>query len=286
MRYISGILWVSIFWGILCGSVVAQVYIHAPKDVAQGDPFVVKIEAAAPTPQFVITWRDKHITIPSEDNQRIGLILLAVPLDAQPGAVSLTVNTPKGGVAQHQVRVIAKARPVQRLTVDSKYVDPPPDVQERVARDRQKVIAILAQYIPERAWSVPFVRPVPGDISSQFGLKRVLNGKPRSPHRGLDFRGQTGQPILALADGQVALAEDLYFSGNAVYVNHGGGVFSAYLHMSEIGVRVGQRVRRGHVLGLVGSTGVSTAPHLHLSLNVQGTPADPLSLLEAVYTHP
>lgn len=273
---------------IVCGSARAAqgLQVNAPAQVGQGDPFIVTLESAKPTPKFTVVWRDKTITIPAEADQRSARVLLAVPLDAPPGQLPLTVSAAGGASVQKNVRVVAKARPVQRLTVDSKFVDPPADVQARIARDRKKVNETLAHFIPERMWDVPMLRAVPGEISSQFGLRRVLNGKPRSPHRGVDFRGQTGQPILALADGQVGLAENLYFSGNCVYVNHGGGVFTAYLHMSELLVKPGQRVRRGEVLGLVGSTGVSTAPHLHLSLFAQGTPADVLPLLEATYKAP
>lgn len=283
---ICSIINILIFMGLLSASAWAQtVHIQSPSQAAQGAPFEVLLEVTTPTPHFTVLWRDNTITIPSENTQRSARILLSVPLDAPSGTAPLTVSTAQGATATHAIRILTKARPVQRLTVDSKFVDPPADVQARIARDRQKITQVLAQFIPARSWSVPFVRPVPGEISSQFGLKRVLNGKPRKPHRGLDFRGKTGQPIHALADGQVALAEDLYYSGKAVYVNHGGGVFSSYLHMSEIVVQPGQAVRRGTVLGLVGSTGVSTAPHLHLGLIVQGTAADPLPLLEASFQY-
>lgn len=165
--------------------------------------------------------------------------------------------------------------------MNKKYVNPPASQQERIKKDREKVRRALAQYLPERFWTIPFERPVQGGVSSLFGMKRVFNGEPRSVHRGLDLRGAQGTPILACADGEVALADNLYFSGNVVYINHGEGVFSAYLHMSEARVQVGERVRKGQVIGLVGATGRVTGPHLHLSLIVQGQSVDPQPFLAA-----
>ena len=174
-----------------------------------------------------------------------------------------------------------KKRPVQALRVDKKYVDPPAAVQERIRKDREKAGKALDNYSPERLWTAPFARPVPGGVSSKFGLKRVFNDQPRGVHRGLDLRGAEGTPILACADGRVVLADDLYFSGNAVYIDHGQGVFTSYLHMSRILVRPGDVVRRGQIIGKVGSTGRVTGPHLHLSLIVLGQAVDPEPLLEA-----
>ncbi len=171
-------------------------------------------------------------------------------------------------------------RPVQKLTVERKFVDPPAEVKDRIARDREKVRKALQTTLPERQWSLPMQRPVPGSVSSQFGLKRVFNGQPRGEHRGLDLRGAQGTPIKACADGVVVLVDDLYFSGNTAYINHGEGVFSAYLHMSEANVKPGDVVKKGDVIGKVGATGRVTGPHLHLSMFAQGQPVDPLPLLD------
>ncbi|MDR2695609.1 MAG: M23 family metallopeptidase [Deltaproteobacteria bacterium] len=124
-------------------------------------------------------------------------------------------------------------------------------------------------------------RPVPGEISSAFGLRRIFNGQPRSQHKGLDLRGAAGTPVLAMADGTVALAEELYFSGNVVYLDHGLGLFSMYAHLSAIDVRPGQQVSAGQALGKVGSTGRVTGPHLHLGCYALGMAVDPTPLMEA-----
>ena len=207
--------------------------------------------------------------------------LLPVPLDSGAKSLVLKARTQDGRQAEARVALFDKKRPVQALRVDKKYVDPPAAVQERIRKDREKAGKALDNYSPERLWTAPFARPVPGGVSSKFGLKRVFNDQPRGVHRGLDLRGAEGTPILACADGRVVLADDLYFSGNAVYIDHGQGVFTSYLHMSRILVRPGDVVRRGQIIGKVGSTGRVTGPHLHLSLIVLGQAVDPEPLLEA-----
>ncbi len=283
---------------LLSAPVLAGVRLEAPEKAARGDAFLALAVSDQPVERFVFQWRGKAFTARAEAAGEAGsqtsgawwaMILLPVPLDETADSLELGVAAPTAGKklksaapeARTRLALYDKDRPVQKLTVDKKYVNPPASQQARIKEDREKVRQALAQSLPERCWSVPFARPVPGGVSSLFGMKRVFNGQPRSVHRGLDLRGAQGTPIQACADGRVALVDNLYFSGNVVYINHGEGVFSAYLHMSEAGVRPGERVRKGQVIGLVGATGRVTGPHLHLSLIVQGQSVDPQPFLAA-----
>ncbi|MBG3878486.1 M23 family metallopeptidase, partial [Desulfovibrio oxamicus] len=121
---------------------------------------------------------------------------------------------------------------------------------------------------------------VPGGVSSLFGLRRVFNGEPRAPHRGLDLRGEAGELVKACAAGRVALAENHYFAGNSVYIDHGMGVVSMYFHLSAMDVTPGQMVAQGQLIGRVGSTGRVTGPHLHFGMAVLGDMVDPQVLLD------
>ena len=122
--------------------------------------------------------------------------------------------------------------------------------------------------------------PIPGTTSgSNFGHRRVFNGQARDPHSGADLRASTGTPIHAANRGRVVLAKDLFFSGNAVFIDHGLGVYSVYLHLSEIRVVPGQMLEKGELLGLAGATGRVTGPHLHWGVRVQNARIDPFSLL-------
>jgi murein DD-endopeptidase MepM/ murein hydrolase activator NlpD len=123
---------------------------------------------------------------------------------------------------------------------------------------------------PERMWNGKFRVPLDGvHAGTNFGRRRVLNGHPGTPHTGVDFPSPTGTPVHASQRGRVVLAEELFFAGNTVVVDHGLGIYTFYCHFSEIDVKVGNVVNKGDVLGKVGATGRVTGPHLHWGLNVE-----------------
>lgn len=257
--------------------------LDAPERVARGDAFFALAYSDRPVQRFVFVWGGREYAADAvrEGERWQAVMLLGMPLEEKQGARTLTVRDDRDA-ASARIAVFDRERPVQKLTVDRKYVSPPPAVMARIREDRRKTARALAVYSPRRGWVVPLARPVEGGISSRYGLRRVFNGQPRGFHKGLDLRSPEGTPVRACADGVVTLADNLYFSGNAVYLDHGLGVATAYLHMSKILVRPGDQVRRGQVIGLVGATGRVTGPHLHLSLFAQGQSVDILPLLEQV----
>lgn len=261
----------------------ASPVLDLPDRVARGDAFLVLASSPQPVQRFTFSWGGKDYAADAvrEGEQWQAVMLLGVPLEEKKASRTLTVRDTTGR-ASAKIAVFDRKRPVQKLTVDKKYVSPPPEVMSRIKEDRRKVARALAIYSSHRRWTAPFVRPVDGGVSSLYGLRRVFNGQPRGFHKGLDLRSPEGTPIKACADGVVTLADNLYFSGNAVYLDHGLGVVTAYLHMSKILVRPGENVRRGQVIGLVGATGRVTGPHLHLTLLAQGQSVDILPLLEKV----
>jgi murein DD-endopeptidase MepM/ murein hydrolase activator NlpD len=127
-----------------------------------------------------------------------------------------------------------------------------------------------------------FVWPARGRISGIFGSQRVLNGQPRQPHYGLDVAGPTGTPVVAAADGQVTLAEEFFFFGRLIVLDHGHGVNTLYAHLSAMDVAEGRVVRAGERIGAIGATGRVTGPHLHFSLSWYATWLDPQPVLPPV----
>lgn len=277
--FLSMLLWLL----LLSSSAFAAFSLEAPEKAARESAFVATAISDTPVQTVQFNWAGKiyPINTTKEGNRWVAKILLPVAAGDKAASHTLSARADGNLHTEKTISLYNVKRPVQKLTVDRKYVEPPKEVQERIKADRAKVGKALATRLPERLWDTPLLRPVQGGITSQFGLARVFNGQPRGKHRGLDLRAADGTPIQACADGVVALVDDLYYSGNTVYLNHGDGVFTAYLHMSKPLVKPGDRVTRGDVVGLAGSTGRVTGPHLHLSLYAQGQSVDPLPLLEA-----
>lgn len=285
-------------YGLPGKSAPQDAIVTAPDQVGTGDAFMAEAKVTAGTQKVFFFWRGKTYSSLTEDwdGATTAYIILPVPLEEKASQLELAIALPdqngKPGkrLARKKISVFAKKRPEQKLSVQKKYVDPPAAVQERIRNDREKqrkaLSSTLPGTMPHRLWSMPFLRPVGGDVSSLFGLKRVFNGQPRGLHKGLDLRGAEGTPIHACADGLAVLVDDLYYSGNCVYLNHGGGVFTAYLHMSRINVKQGEVVKRGQIIGLVGSTGRVTGPHLHLTMFAQGTSVDIQPWLENSFRYP
>lgn len=263
----------------LSGTAFANLSLYAPETVAQGSALRVRAATTEPVTAISFSWMGKSVlasTLPTGDSWEAEA-LFPVPVDA----VAAQVVQAQAGKnrAQATVRLLKVTWPEQQISVDKKYVSPPKSVMARIAADRKKSGAVLHRVSPERYWDADFHRPVPGTVTSSFGGKRMFNGQMRSYHKGVDLRGAQGTPILALTNGTVAIAEDMYFSGNVVYLDHGQGVVSIYAHLSAFSVKPGDTVTAGQEIGLVGATGRVTGPHLHLGLSILGQSVNPLSLV-------
>ncbi len=185
------------------------------------------------------------------------------------------------GTAVRELVVRSGRFAVEKLRVAPEYVEPPESEKERIESDREKVAEVWKSGDPERRWSGPFLLPVDAPIRREsFGSRRVLNGEARSAHAGLDLAAASGQPVRAPAPARVALAEDLYFSGGTVILDHGEGLFTSYFHLSRIDVRVGEQLAPGQEFAAVGATGRATGPHLHWSAKLAGARINPLGLLK------
>ena len=160
--------------------------------------------------------------------------------------------------------------------LESKYVTPPQDITDRIQQDRQNVIKARAQLSSLDDFIVKgFDWPVRGVITGVYGSQRILNGKPRAPHYGIDIAAPSGTPIISPADGIVTMADDLYFTGGTIIIDHGLYISSTMLHLQTMTVQRGDKIKRGDMIGTVGSTGRSTGPHLDWRINWQDKRLDP-----------
>jgi murein DD-endopeptidase MepM/ murein hydrolase activator NlpD len=172
-----------------------------------------------------------------------------------------------------------KNYPEQRLSIkDKRKVEPNAEDLLRIERE-QKVTDAIKRRFSEAEPATDFALPADGRLSSRFGLRRIFNGLPRNPHAGLDVAAGSGSPVRAPAAGVVADTGDYFFNGNTVFIDHGQGLISAYMHLSRIDVRPGQKVAQGERLGAVGASGRVTGPHLHWAVILNATPVDPALFL-------
>ena len=223
------------------------------------------------TPQAFLG-KDRVLVVP--DGERWQAVV-GIPLDAAPGEHHLSVQWPDEPKHQVGFSVTTKDYPVQRLTIpDDRKVNPTQQDLDRIWREQRISREAIARW-SERRPDLDFIAPVDGRFSSTFGLRRILNEQPRSPHRGMDIAAPEGTPVRAAAAGKVEYVGDFFFSGNVVYVDHGEGVHTLYAHLAQVDVRAGQELAKGEVLGKVGKTGRATGPHLHWSVYLNTEAVDP-----------
>ncbi len=209
--------------------------------------------------------------------------LAAIPVDADSGVDLTLVIVRSDSVADSLSQILPVASgsySMERLTVAPKYGGKPdPVLAKRIASEYAKAAAVSRRaHETPRLWSGEFILPRDTHITSEFGSGREFNGAVQSRHMGTDLAGAKGAPVRAANRGVVSLIGDFYYAGNAVYVDHGGGLITAYFHLSDVAVAEGDTVERGDVIGQVGATGRVTGPHLHWVLRYGSVSVDPMSV--------
>jgi murein DD-endopeptidase MepM/ murein hydrolase activator NlpD len=209
--------------------------------------------------------------------------LVGIDLAVKAGSYEISIDAHRDGWrATKRLDVRPHRFPTRALSVDSDFVNPPPETQIRIEREARELQAVWRTSARDRLWSGPFVRPVPGEANGRFGTRSVFNGQRRAPHGGADFLSAAGTPIHAPNAGRVVVARPLYFTGNTVVIDHGLGVFSLLAHLSIVDVKEGDVISADQVVGQVGSTGRVTGPHLHWAVRINDARVDPLSVLALV----
>jgi murein DD-endopeptidase MepM/ murein hydrolase activator NlpD len=254
--------------------------------VVAAGPGVGAVRAAAPvvTPGTVVRWPGAQLEAcaaggrswaPADDACFFPVDLLA--------SGSLRLERRRAGRSESlTVRIGPYPYPEQRLEVEDRMVNLSAVDLARVERENREVALLWQRESPPR-FSLPLGAPLASlPTGGRFGARRVFNDQPRSPHGGADYSVTAGTPVLAAEGGVAALVADHFFSGNSVYLDHGGGLITMYFHLARVDVAAGQRVARGAPLGVVGSTGRATGPHLHFGVRWHGARVDPALLLGPV----
>jgi murein DD-endopeptidase MepM/ murein hydrolase activator NlpD len=264
--------------------------VHAePARLVTGAPVLFQVKAPARLQSLQAKWLGHDLSFTYDSTRKTWFALAGVSLETSPGAYSLELTGETGApdLVSNQL-VFSKNFSIVRgkypktevkLSVESKFTEPSPEQQKQIQESQEVKKNYLNRLTPNREWEGNFTTPADAAISDVFGSQRIFNGKTSSPHLGLDFRVPTGTAVEAMNDGTVVLARLLYFEGNFVVIDHGQGLLTLYLHLSEFKVKEGDTVKRGQVIGLSGGTGRATGPHLHVAVRWQGTYLDPASLI-------
>ncbi len=260
-----------------------------PARLVNGAPVLFQVKPPARLESLNGTWLGHEVSFSFDNATKTWFALAGVSLETAPGtyALELTGEThadklPGTKISLSRKFAVARGKYPRikvELSVESKFTEPTPEQQKQIEEGQQIKKDYLNRITPEREWAGQFSAPAEAAISDVFGSERIFNGKTSSPHLGLDFRVPSGTPVAAMNDGTVLLARPLYFEGNFVVIDHGQGLLTLYLHLSEFKVKEGDPVKRGQVVGLSGGTGRATGPHLHVAVRWQGTYLDPARLM-------
>ena len=251
-----------------------------PSEVTQGSLVRARITRGARVELLDAQGKSTQVRVGNDGGYVIG-----VGRD-EAGPLRLRISFPEdmivsAGVTTREVPVKKREWKIEKIEgVPESTVNPPPEIAARIEREQAMVSAARTRDDDRDDYETDFDWPVHGRVSGVYGSQRVYNGTRKSPHSGLDVAAKQGTPVHAPAAGIVTLAEpDLYLTGGTVLLDHGHGVSSNFLHFSRIDVKVGQRVEKGEVLGLVGMTGRATGPHMHWGMNWFGVRVDPQLML-------
>jgi murein DD-endopeptidase MepM/ murein hydrolase activator NlpD len=267
-----------------------QMQLSAPL-ASQGSLLVAEVRSAKSISEITGSWMDRGLyfwkansTTVQRRSAAVEQALVGVDLEKAPGAYQLTVaaTLENGDHATCAATLAVKAGKfaTESLKVENQFVEPNEQQAARAVAEQQKLRQLFDQVTPEKLWRGDFQFPLKGAAKgTNFGKRRILNGQARSPHTGADFPALTGTPVYATQSGHVVLAEELYFSGNTVIVDHGLGVYSLYGHLSAFAVAAGDDVKAGGLIGKVGATGRVTGPHLHWGVTVNKARVNPVQLV-------
>jgi murein DD-endopeptidase MepM/ murein hydrolase activator NlpD len=259
-----------------------------PTRLFNGAPVLFQVKSSSRLESLSGTWLGHRVEFSFDSSSKTWFALAGVSLETSPGSYALELTGARAGANAKSPNLtfsrkfaIARAKyPKVELTVSKQFTEPNPDQVKQIDADQKTKKDYLNRVTPERQWSGKFDAPADAAISDVFGTQRVFNGKTQSSHLGLDFRVPSGTPVDAMNQGTVLLARPLYFEGNCVVLDHGQGLLTIYMHLSQFTVKEGDRVKRGQQVGLSGGTGRATGPHLHVAVRWQGTYLDPARLLQ------
>jgi len=249
-----------------------------PHEIKPGDAFIIKVTDVPASSHLPIAHLSKKQLYFSNCGEACFIAIGAIEIKTKPGAY--TINLLVGEKKKTLTLVVKPAHfPTLNVTLPDEKVFLSPENLKRVKKEEKKLHALF-QSVSEKLWDGGFILPLINDFSTAFGTKRIMNKKRVSIHRGLDIRGKIGENVKASNHGRVVLAEELFFGGNTVIIDHGQGIYTIYMHLSEFNVQSETILSKGDTIGFVGASGRATGPHLHFGVKIHNISANPVSLIE------
>lgn len=288
-QFSVGVFFIAIafFGGLICPALAATWTVRAaPTKLVNGGPVLFQVKSPLKLNSLEGTWFGHTINFSYKRATNTWFALAGISIETAPGKYTLELSGEPAGAAPvmftHSFLIGRAVYPKIRveLAVEKKFTEPSPEQLQQIDEAKKIKDDYLNRVTPDREWDGKFAAPAEATISDVFGSQRIFNGVAQRPHLGLDFRVPTGTPVRAMNDGTVLLARPLYYEGNFIVIDHGQGLLTLYLHLSEFKAKEGDTVKRGQVIGLSGGTGRATGPHLHVAVRWQGTYLDPGRLLQ------
>jgi len=265
---------------VYCSGLWASVL--KPIEVSQGEVFELKVSGVGLTTVEGMLGKRRIIFYPDYHDQYGALV--GIDLESKPRLTNVIIKGTTSAGAQKRVQIPlnikAKSFPQESFVVAAEFDDLGPEVLDRIRREQAQLEEVFSVSAPKRLWELPFILPVPGEMTSAFGYRRIINGIPRAPHTGVDLRALLGSDVLAANHGRIALMGEFFYSGKTIVLDHGCGLYTMYFHLSEFNVEKGAEVRKGEIIGLSGMTGRVTGPHLHWGARLNGARVDPFDLIQ------
>lgn len=245
-------------------------------EIINGDVLILKAPKNITGELYLNDKKISWIKNPKNENEMVAIL----PANYRQNS-DLIAKSVKGNQTHTEILKLIKGNyKSETLKVEPAKINPPKQAQIRIKKELDEANKIYSKTEPKYFFNSPFIIPLNSHITSNFGNARVYNGSLKSYHSGVDFRANIGVEIIASNDGIVRIAKDRYYAGGSVVIDHGGGIFSQYYHLSKIFVSANQAVKKGEIIALSGDSGRVTGPHLHFGIAINGVSVNPLSFIQ------